>query len=301
VAESVQAPGRVGRELVRVGKEDAARAHGGVDEPPTHDARTDRRSGVVAPARGHGDVREKAELFGHALAEGARVLGALVDSWHPVVWDLQSVQDLAGPIARPHVQQQGARGVRGVGSVLAGEPQPYVVLGKQDAGDLFVVFGLFVSKPDDLWCLEAGERGVARDRDQSFFADGPCDPVALRLRALIVPQQRGPYHPVGAVEEDGAVHLARERDTSHLAPRFGGDLCQDYFRALPPVFRLLLGPARAWGVKRVVGRGFGHDLPRVVYGDGPGAAGPHVEADKNAHASFLLARASLRRLRTSSS
>jgi hypothetical protein len=88
-----------------VGKEDAARAHGGVDEARADDASPDRRSGVVATARGHGDARGQAELFGDFFAEGARVFGAFVDPCHQVVRDLQGVQDLTGPVAGLHVQK----------------------------------------------------------------------------------------------------------------------------------------------------------------------------------------------------
>src|ERR671914_938516 len=123
VAEGVQASRGVWVELAGVGEEDAARADGGVDEPGSNDARTDGRRRVVAAACRHGDALREAELLGNALAKDARALGAFVDFGHPLLWDLQGVQDLTRPVAGPHVEEQGAGRVRGVRGVLAREPE----------------------------------------------------------------------------------------------------------------------------------------------------------------------------------
>ncbi len=208
VAESVQPSRGVGVELPGVGEEYPARPHRGAHEPGADDPGPYRRRRVVPAAGGHRDARGQTYLGGHTLAQGARALGPLVDTGHPLVGDLQGVQDLAGPLALPHVEEKGAGGVGGVGGVLAGQPQPDVVLGQEHAGHPPEVLGLLVAQPDYFWRLEAGQGGVAGDRDQTLLADGPRYPVALGPRALVVPQEGGPDHLIGRIQKDRAVHLA---------------------------------------------------------------------------------------------
>ena len=78
--------------------------------------------------------------------------------------------------------------------VLAGEPQPEVVLGQQHVSDPAPHLGLVLAHPDELWRGEAGQRVVAGDRDQPLGSDGGPDQVALRGRALVVPQDRRPQN-----------------------------------------------------------------------------------------------------------
>src|SRR5215218_8596975 len=84
------------------------------------------------------------------------------------------------------------------------------------------------------------------------------------------------------------MHLPGESDACHPLSCLCGDLLQYLSRALPPVCGVLLGPARARAVERVLRGGFGDDLSRLDHGDGPRATGPDVEADQDAHASLLL-------------
>ena len=97
------------------------------------------------------------------------------------------------------------------------------------------------------------------------------------------------------------MHLAGEPDTCYLLSCLCGGVLYYLFGTLPPVVWVLLGPARVRAVEWVLRGGFGDYLSRLVHGDGPRAAGPDVEADQDAHASLLLARASLRRLEISAS
>src|SRR5918997_1366341 len=184
-----------------MGEEYAARPDRGVHEPGAHDPGPDRRRRVVPPAGCHRDAGWQAQLLGHLLAQGARALRSLVDLRHPLLGDLQGVQDLAGPVAGPDVEEEGAGGVRGVGGVLTGEHEPDVVLGEEHAGDPGVVIRFLVAEPDYFRRLEAGKGRVSGDGDQTFPTDGARDLLALRPRALVVPQERWPDHLVRGIQE----------------------------------------------------------------------------------------------------
>ena len=62
-------------------------------------------------------------------------------------------------------------------------------------------------------------------------------------RALVVPQDRRADHPLGGVERDEPVHLAREPDRRPGARRRASPSASS--RRAPPVLGVLLGPARA--------------------------------------------------------
>ena len=72
--------------------------------------------------------------------------------------------------------------VRLVHRVLAGEPEPHVVLGQEHVADPGPDLRLVVADPDELGRGEPGERVVAGDRDEPLLADRRADPVALARR-----------------------------------------------------------------------------------------------------------------------
>ena len=224
------------------------------DRPLAHDADADRRRRVVAAARGDRQAAREPELVGHVVAHRGRHLGPLVDLRQPLARDLERVEDLGRPVARAHVEQQRAGGVRGVGRALAGELEPHVVLRQQHARDARVRVRLVVAQPQDLRRLEAGERGIAGQLEQPLRADALGDLVALGRGALVVPQQRRADHRAARVEEHGPVHLAGEAEPDDLVGAGRGDLRQHRLRRLPPVGRLLLGPPRPRGQQLVRAR-----------------------------------------------
>ena len=78
------------------------------------------------------------------------------------------------------------------------------------------------ANPQQLWRRETGQRVVAADLDEALPTDPPTNLVTLLGGSLVVPQDRGPQRPVGAVEKDEAVHLAgqadrRDRSARHAA------------------------------------------------------------------------------------
>ena len=70
------------------------------------------------------------------------------------------------------------------------------------------------------------------------------DLCALGGRPLVVPQDRRAQHAIVGVERDEPVHLARQADARRRARR-APQLGQHRLGRLPPVGRVLLGPARA--------------------------------------------------------
>ena len=90
--------------------------------------------------------------------------------------------------------------------------------------------------------MKARERGVSGDRAQAVAADGGFERERGRARALIVPQQRRPDHRGPLVEEDGAVHLARDADAANRAIVRRGDPAQRLDGRVPPRPGILLRP-----------------------------------------------------------
>ena len=100
-----------------------------------------------------------------------------------------------------------------------GQPEAQIVLRQQDLGDLVEDRRLVVPHPDELRRGEAGKDDVAGRRAE--------DRIGVELgrfgeAARVVPQDAGPQHPVGRVEQRRAVHVARQAD----APDARRDRCR---------------------------------------------------------------------------
>ena len=183
VAEGVHARLGVVRVAVQGGEDDAARAeHDGRRTALGHHADAERARGLVARAGG-----DRHAAVGHA-GDGGR----LVDLRQPRRVDVERADDLVAPAARGDVEEQRARGVGDVDGVLVGELEADVVLGQQDVGDAPVDLGLVLGQPQQLGRGEPGQRAVAGQLHEALEADAPLDLLALRLRAPVVPQDRGP-------------------------------------------------------------------------------------------------------------
>ena len=110
-----------------------ARADGARDETLADHADADCGGRVVAATGRDRQAAWKAEVVGHRITYDGGDLRPFIDSRQPFARYLERVQDLVRPAARPHVQQQRAGRIRGVGGPLAAELQPDVVLRQQDA------------------------------------------------------------------------------------------------------------------------------------------------------------------------
>src|SRR6187402_69504 len=114
--------------------------------------------------------------------------------------------------------------------------------------DAVVRLRLVRSQPEELRRREPRQRTIARQADQPLEADPLLDLDAFSLGALVVPEDRRPHHGAVGVEDDQAVHLARETDPEEVEPTH---LLEGLLGRRPPVRGILLGPARAWRRERV--------------------------------------------------
>ena len=133
--------------------------------------------------------------------------------------------------------------------------------------------------------------------------DPPVDLGALGLRARVVPEQRRPDRRTVLVDEHRAVHLAGEAKGHDLVPRRGGrELTQRGHRTLPPVFRLLLGPAGSRRQQGIAGVGAGDHAASGRQGHALGTAGADIDSDGDrlaVHGCTSLARCGRSTLRRS--
>ena len=123
-----------------------------------------------------------------AVGQAAGDLGPLEHLRQQARRDVEGRQHLVAVAAAAQVEEQGARGVGGVGGVLAGQPQPDEVLGQQELGQPRRGLGLVRPQPQQLGRLEAGAGAVAGDRDHALAAQPRVDLVALGMGAGVVPQ-----------------------------------------------------------------------------------------------------------------
>jgi hypothetical protein len=156
--------------------------------------------------------------------------------------DGQGVEQVSGPAACLFVEEECAGGVAGVGGHFAGQPQPQVVFGQQHLVDLTPEGGFVLLEPAQGSCLEAGSCGAAADGEQPGGADRLGDLLDLCAAAAVGPDHGGGQQASLRVEEDGAVHLARQPDGQHLAVWVVGEQGADCgHRCLPPGFGVLFG------------------------------------------------------------
>ncbi len=179
------------------------------------------------------------------------------------------------------VEKERARSVRRVGCELAGEALADVVLGQQEVRQPAVSVGLLLPQPEQLGRLEPGQRGVARDLQQPFGAHPGGDLAALRLRPLVVPEQRRADRLPGTVEEDRAVHLAAQADPDDPPVHRASDLAEGFARRPPPGLGVLLGPARMRHGEGIATAGGRDPLPIAADGERPDAGRADVEADQD--------------------
>ena len=159
-----------------------------------------------------------------------------------------------------HVEEQRSRGVRNIGGEFPCQAQAHEILGQQEVRRPLVDLRFVLADPKKLGRAEAGERGIRDELDELFRADARRDPIALRLAALVTPDQRRVEDSIALVEKHHAVHLAGE---SHGGDVFAAETrplehgADSLDSGLPPVLGVLLGPA-----------GLGHPHGLVVAGRG---------------------------------
>ena len=215
----------------------------------------------------------------------------------PLGRDVQRGQHLRRPIATLQIEEQHAGPVGLVHRVLAGQPETHVVLRQQDVRGAGVDLRLVFAHPEDLRRREAGQHLVAGEGEQPVEAKPLGDLVALLTRALIVPEDRRPEHPIVAVEHRQPVHLAGHADGAHIVAG-RARLCQRAAdagsRAFPPLMRILLRPERAGRGDGQLGGRAGDHCPLLIDQQRLSARRRDIYAEKKPLCSHHLPRWSVR-------
>jgi len=277
----------IGLDAIGVGEDDAARPEGGRDDAAANDAVADGAGGLIATAAHHRNTGHQATGPGGLLRQNARDFGRLVDRRQQGRIDVEQAQEFLGPAAALDVQQERARGVADFGGKLAGQAVADVVLRQENLRGALINARLVSADPEDLRRREAREGRVRDHAEETAPTAGrPGDLVALGAGPLIVPEDRAAKDPAAPVEEDGAVHLARQADAGDLD---GPDLGRTKHLAntrpgrLPPILGVLLAPGGPGSVRGILDGGRRADAAALVHQEGLRAAGTDVDAEQIGH------------------
>ena len=129
---------------------------------------------------------------------------------------LRRLQHFPRPPPVLDIQQRRPAGIGHFGRMNAGQLVPDVIFRQQHLDHLVISLPLMVPQPDDLRRREPGQHGVTDILHQVLLPHLRRDPVALRLRPLIAPEQRGPQDVVVFVQKHRPVHLPRQPDARDL-------------------------------------------------------------------------------------
>ena len=125
---------------------------------------------------------------------------------------MDRLQHLPRPAPVRDVEEQGAGSVRYVGRQLSGKAEADKILGEKKVRHALEGSGFVIANPQELGRAESGEGGVGNVLNKPFRPHPAGDPIALRLAALIAPNQGRAKKPPSSVEQYDAVHLAGKTD-----------------------------------------------------------------------------------------
>jgi hypothetical protein len=265
--------------------------------PRVADAIADGTGGLIAGAADDGNARGQpqfpprrgGELPGHFIRLNA--------DWQPGAIQVEFGKQRRTPAAMGDVEEQRAGGVAHFGCQFTRQTQPQIILGQQEVAQALVEVRLVAAEPKELGRGEAGEGGVADHLNERGSAAGAAfDLGAFGGGALVVPEQRGPQHLMGAIQEDRAMHLPAQPDAANLVAaqsRRGQGGLDAGDGAAPPILGLLLRPAGMRMGRRMLGGGRGQDGAVRPTDESLGATRAQIDAEVGAHG-LLLRRETLR-------
>src|SRR6185437_3072562 len=132
-----------------------------------------------------------------------------------------------------------------------------------------------------------GERGVGSELDDFRPADFRVEPIALRLSALVTPDQRWTQHLIVLIQQDRAVHLARKADSRNIRRINFGSRDRLPHRGpggAMPIVRVLLGPAGFWGCEgNMLAGGRAHNFTVSVGEHSAASARPDINSKQILH------------------
>jgi hypothetical protein len=150
-------------------------------------------------------------------------------------------QHLLRPAPRADVQPKRAGGIRHIGNCLAGHAKPEPILWQQNAPDECKQVRFVFADPKQLRRGEPGHGEIAGDGTRAGFHRFQGN--ALSVGATVVPQNRWSQHTVSGIEQNRAVHLARDADPADLQEiMVRSKLSYRSECRMPPVFGILFGP-----------------------------------------------------------
>ena len=156
--------------------------------------------------------------------------------------------------------------------------------------DLAEDLRLVLPDPKQLGQGEVGQRRIGGEVDEPRLSNGLGKPIALRLGALVTPDERRAEHRAARIEHDATVHLPGKADRFHLQHGAGCEARGGGFQGAqngllggpPPVLRILLGPADVFGMDRSVIRGVrSNDGAAAVDEQGTGPPCADVNSQKH--------------------
>ncbi len=283
VAEDLQPAARIGRAGVERTSRDPGRADDGLGDARIDEAAAGRLDHRVTAAADHRQAARQPKPVGQIVAQPAGHLVRFVSARHHRCRDLDALEQGLAPLPPGHVEEPGAGGLGDLGGMLAGEQQPNVVLGVQEALEPRVALGLLVAQPDDLAAGIADQHRVVGHAQETVEPTRPLgDPGTLPGVALVVPQDCRADDLVAGIERHQPVHLPRKADPEDLE-RVADALPhgrKPLFHGTPPIGRVLLGPAgpgRAQGVARGMLR---QDDATAIDDQHLGRRGPDIDPDQ---------------------
>ena len=106
------------------------------------------------------------------------------------------------------IKKQSPGSIGNVGGKFPRQTEPDEILGEQEMRDALEELGLVIANPEDFGRAKAGERGIGNILDELLRPHLFGDPIALRLAALIAPNEGGAKHRESLVKQHDAVHLS---------------------------------------------------------------------------------------------
>ena len=185
------------------------------------------------------------------------------------------------PVARGLVQPERARGIGHLRDRIAGQPQPQIILGRENFRDAAEGLRLVRLQPEQLRRGEAGHRDDAGDPRE--IRHGGEQFAAFARRAPVIPQDRRPDR---RRRRDRPARRAciwpdmpKARTARNSAGLGGAETRDGLLQRGPPVLGVLLRPARPRGGRPERHRRFGKHRLRVVDEHGLQRRGSEIDAE----------------------
>src|SRR6202022_1873540 len=217
-------------------------------------------------------------------------LGRLPQGGKQLFLDSGPAQYLRRPSPLGDIEQKRSGSVRHIDGTFAGEPEPYAVLGQHDSCHTLPVLRFVFANPEQLRQGEICERRIASQANKPIRTEHVGEFPDLLFRALVAPDNGGPYDLVLSVQQDRPMHLSGETNTGDV---ISGDArvvqreAHGLAEGSPPIPGILLRPTLVGGDERlVVFCSRRNHSSAFVHDQGTGPAGADINSEKRDIPSF---------------